>query len=235
MLQPTERLRASGQALTAFLPSDAALDQYSQSTNTTLSTLLVQAHSLNHLFSNAIVANASLNLANMVGQNFTTVANASWQVVAAPQSRVDQPCPFALLGPNDTRITFQNCTQVGTDTCQVRVLLYNHHHNSIHQQPPQQAVYVVNTPLMATPPNTTAPAPTNASAAFAAAFPLPPDSDQACISLLDAAGPSSSNNTLFYQLMLASKYAGFDYQTVNTAFNTGLHTRHRVATWGARS
>ena len=66
-------------------------------------------------------------------------------------------------------------------------------------------MYVVNNPLMATMPNLTAPAPTNDSLAFAAAFPLSPDNPQACISLLDAASETNSNNTLFYQLMLSSK------------------------------
>lgn len=115
-----DRLRDSGRPLTALLPSDAAINQYSLSNNMSLSTLLVQAHSLDHLFSHAIVPDVSLDLANMVGQNITTVANTTWQVIAAPQPRVNEPCPFALLGPNNTRITFQNCSQPGTATCQVR-------------------------------------------------------------------------------------------------------------------
>lgn len=96
----------------------------------------------------------------------------------------------------------------------------------------QQAVYVVNTPLMATPPNTTAPAPTSASTAFATAYPLAPGNEQACISLLDAAG-ASNNTQLFYQLALASKYVDACHCTTMT-LPTGLRGHCRGATSAAR-
>lgn len=194
----TDRLAGNTNPNTFILPSDDALARYSTTKNITLASMLLRPHALNNLLANAIVPNTALNLATMVGQNITTLANVTWQVVALPSTNVTASaldgvdaasCPFALQGPNNTLVTFKQCNQPGSSTC-------------------QQAVYITsNAPLLSATPNVSAlPATTAASSAFATTFPLPPGSPPVCNSMLDTLGRTTANTTLFQRLLSASKY-----------------------------